>query len=212
MTDVQRRRRASYQSILDHFDANAALWSAKRPIAQTVEAWRGLLAKVATQAQIQARDTTGMTRSREEQEAFVIGEAMTLVHRLRAYARVEGDPELLAAVDVTASTLETVSDADLVTTVGRITEAARARPDDVLAEYEVTPPLLDALDGEAATLLPQASSRDASEDATAVATARLKALFPRFVPLRRTLDDLVAGLIDDADFRDGYRQARKVDG
>lgn len=211
MTAQQRRRIASYQSILDHFDAHPDVWSAKPPVGKAIDAWRALLDDVAEQVAAQARDTTGKTRSRDQQEELVIDQTMTAVQRLRAYAKLEGDAELLPAVDVSESELVTMSDADLVATVGRITAAARERPEADLAPYEVTPPLLDALDAEAVTLLPQTSERDAAEDTRTVATARLAALVQEFPPLRDTLDDLVDGLIGDADFRDGYYQARKVD-
>ncbi len=212
MTNQQQRRLSSYQSILDHFDGQPQVWSGKPPAVKAIGAWRALLQEVRAQAQIQARNTTGQTLSHDEHEAFVIRLAMTLVQRLRAYARLENDPELLAIVDVSESDLLNTSEADRVRTLKTITNAARERDPAALVEYEVTEALLDELDAEAARLLPQTSARDGAEDAKTVATTQLAALFPQFPPLRDTLDDVVDGLLGDADFRDGYYQARKVDG
>lgn len=209
MTDEQRRRRASYQAILDHFDAHPDVWSGKDPAERAVGRWRSLLADVADQAKIQAKDTRGTTRSRDEQVDHVIDLAMPLIYKLRAYALLDGDPELLPLVDVSRTELDEMNDVEMVSELAVITGAARERLDAVDV-YEVTADELDTLDAEAEKVLPRQSTRVSAEDAQAVATARLRTLFGKFPPLRTVLDNLVDGVIGPGDFRDGYYQARKV--
>ena len=211
MNDQQLRRRASYQAVLDHFDAHPDVWSAKVPAVEAVGRWRALLARVAALETIQARDTTGKTRTREQQVEHVVDLAMSLCGRLRAYARLRDDAELLPIVDVNETELRTMNDADRASKLADVTAAARARLDALNPDFEVTVDELDALDADAATVLLKVGDRDSAEDERAVATERLRLLFPEFPKLREVLDDLVDHLLGNADFRDGYYQARKVD-
>lgn len=212
MTTQQRRRRDSYQAILDHFDAHPAVWSAKPPAVRAVGEWRTLLTRVAVFETVQARNTTGKTRTREEQVEHVVEIAGDLIGKLETYARLNDDPDLLAVVDLSPTDLRTLPDTERAARLADVTDAARARLGALAPDYEVTAEAVDAVDAEAALAVARAAARDDAEDDRTVATRRLGELFPAFPPLREALDEIVDHLLGDDAFRDGYYQARKVDG
>lgn len=212
MTDRQIQRLASYQRISNHFSDHADEWASEPVVGEVVTEWDGLLAGIREQRNKQALDTTGATRTKDQQVDHVIALTMTVAKRLRSYARLRDDAGLLPVVDVNETELDRMNDVDMVAEVAAITTAARQRPEDALAPFKVTPALLDELDAEAAKILPAEDRQDAAGDERAVATAELSRLFAAFPPLRDVLDDLVDSLIEDEAFRAGYYQARKVYG
>ena len=212
MNKIQIRRLASYQAISTHFDDHRDVWSTKAPIGEVITEWDRLLAEVREHAKTQAKDTTGATRTKSEQVDHVIELAMTLAKRLRSYARLRGDADLLPVVDVNKTELDQMNDVEMVDELADLTGAARERPADALAEFEVTPALLDELDAEAATIIPKEGVQRSTADDRTVATTRIRRLLSAFPPLRDVLDDLVDSMIDDEAFREGYYQARKVTG
>lgn len=210
MTDPQINRLASYQRISNHFSQNPDPWVGEPVVVEAVGEWDSLLAQVRDARDKQAEDTEGTTRTKDQQVDHVIGLTMTLVKRLRSYARMRDDAGLLPVLDVSESGLDRMNDVDMVAEVKAITTAARERPAEALAPFKVRPELLDEVDAEAMRVLPKEDDQDAAIDARAVATASLRRLFSAFVPLRDVLDDLVDSVVEDEAFRAGYLQARKV--
>ncbi len=209
MNQTQTKRLDSYRNVRTFFAERPGVWAGIAPIERVIGEWGQIIDAIDEQARIQERDTTGATRTKEEQATHVIGLAETLTKKLRAFARLGGDADLLPIVDVSRTELDRMNREELVRALDNVTDAARERLAD-LAPYRVTEAELDTLDAEAGAIVGRKERQQGGKDARTVATAELRTLFARVPPLRDILDDLVDALVEDESFRMGYEQARKV--
>jgi hypothetical protein len=134
---------------------------------------------------------------------------MGLVLKLRGYAKVNKDNVLLVAVNYSESDLRTGPEQDLVTRCRLI--LARGREyQPKLTDYQVTKSTLSALQTAIDTFAPLSSQRDAVSKERTTATANIAALLDELRQRLDTLDDLIPGLVNNADFVATYKQSRLV--
>jgi hypothetical protein len=196
--------------VLAHLDGKPALWNGLAPVADTVQAVRNLVQAVTEQGYTQSeRTTTGYTLDKETRKEAMCSLAMSLVLKLRGYAKVNKDNVLLMAVNYSESDLRTGPEQDLVTRCRLI--LARGREyQPKLADYQVTKSTLSALQTAVDAFAPLSSQRDAVSKERTTATANIAALLDELRLRLDTLDDLIPGLVNNADFVATYRQSRLV--
>ena len=194
--------------VLAHLDSKPALWNTLPPVASTVQAVRACVEAVTEQGFTQSeRSTLGHTLDKEARKELMCNLAMGLVLKLRGYAKVNKDNVLLMAVNYSESDLRTGPEQDLVTRCRLI--LARGREyQPKLADYQVTKSTLSALQTAVEAFVPLSSKRDAVSKERTTATANIAALLDELRQRLDTLDDLVPGLVGNADFVATYRQSR----
>jgi hypothetical protein len=194
--------------VLAHLDGKPALWNGLPPVANTVQEVRACVQAITEQGFTQSeRSTPGYTLDKEARKEAMCSLAMGLVLKLRGYAKVNKDNVLLMAVHYSESDLRTGPEQDLVTRCRLI--LARGREyQPKLADYQVTKSTLSALHTAIDAFVPLSSQRDAVSKERTTATANIAALFDALRQRLDALDDLVPGLVNNADFVATYKQSR----
>ena len=200
------------RSTLHHFDAHPDAWDADGPLGELVGTLRQRFREITDAATAQAAgDTRGLTEDRDAALETAAGRLAHLGEKVGGYALVVGDADLRRAVEHTAYEWARMSQADFVRNAAdalRRTEAVL----DELGPYKVTPEEVAAARAAVAEVPRLTADRDAAEDQGAVATDALPATYTRAVPTLTALDRLVPGLVDDAAFVAGYREAHQIPG
>ena len=211
MNRRQQNTHAMHVAVLTLLDSRATAWTGKTPAVEAVAALRGPVEAAAAIARERDRlDAEGLTDAKAEARDAMEAAAMRLVEAVRPYARVTKDTVLLAEVNVTAAWFDRASDAGAVSRAERIRAATAGRLAD-LAGYEVTQKDVDALAETIAAFSPTGAVRDAQGGQREARTGTLAAAFRAARKALKVLDDVVPGVVRDAELAAEYRRVRRTD-
>ena len=200
-----------HAAVLNLFDRRPEEWADETPVEETVARLRGVFESVARiEAERQQMGTIGLTAEKTGARRTMEAATMRLVYAARPYARKIGDKVLEAEVNTTPNTLAKASDAAALGRAGRVLAAVEGRIGE-MAAYKVTKADVDALRTAAAAVVPAGAVRDSTGGQREARTEALGPLFTEATDLLDDLDDVVEGVIEDAEFRAEYARVRRTD-
>jgi hypothetical protein len=210
--------RKSYQNahtmhaaVLDLFDRRPEAWAGEGPAEESVARLRGVFGNVARiEAERLRMGTTGLTAEKTDARRTMEAAAMRLVRAARPYARKIGDEVLLAEVDTSENKLAKATDAAAVGRAGRVLAAVEDRVGE-MAAYKLTKDDVEALRKATADVVPAGALRDSTGGQREARTEALGPLFTEATAVLDDLDDVVEGVIEDAEFRAEYARVRRTD-
>ena len=200
-----------HAAVLDLFDRRPEAWTGEAPAEETVARLRGVFGNVARiEAERQRLGTTGLTAEKTDARRTMEAATMRLVYAARPHARTIGDQVLLAEVDTTPNKLAKASDAAAVGRAGRVLAAVEGRVAE-MAAYKLTKADVEALRTAVAAVVPAGAVRDSTGGQREARTEALGPLFKEATAVLDDLDDVVEGVVEDAEFRAEYARVRRTD-
>lgn len=210
MNQSQLNYLAMANQVVLHVDSQPALWNGSAPIAGVINEIRAFVTALSQQGLTQSqRQTTGYTQNKEAQKDVMCKLALNLVFKLRGYAKVNKDNVLLQAVDYSESDLRRNPEMDVVNRCQTIHDKGREYLKKA-AEYQLTSESLKAFQTAIDTFRPLTTQRDQISNSRTTITANIATILEQLRERLDMLDDLVNGLITDADFVATYRKSRTV--
>lgn len=211
MTQRQQNTHRMHTAVLDLLDRKDGLWKRTPAAADAVAAFRAPVERAAAaNAERDGLGTTGLTANKAAARDAMEAAAMRLVLAARPFARVSGDGALLAAVDVKPSGFDRATEGGAVDLAQRVLGAVEPRLAD-LAGYNVSAKEVGALRSAIAAFTTAGPVRDATGGQREARTGSLSAAFREARTALRVLDDVVPGVIGDAELAAEYRRVRRTD-
>ena len=155
-------------------------------------------------------DTRAHTKTKNEKLSALGSRTGRLAIRARALARINKDNELLLATDYTKRQIERGSDQDTMNAIHKIVSAVEPHEAILVADYNLGETELAEIKTETEAVDRLIVDRTTTNAAGKSATAQVSDLVQDLVEEWELMDDLVEGIIDDADFVDTYYTTRRI--
>ncbi len=198
------------KTTLSLLDSKPTLWNSFPPVVQTVEGTRLYLSTLEQYGRDQAEgNTTGHTQNKEIQKKMMCDLAWNLMRKLRGFARINKKAVLLKAIDFSKTGLNEGAEAEVIQRCQLIHNKGQEYLSQ-LAGFQVSAELLQTLQTAIKTLEPLPAQRDVVEKTRVTTTANIETLIGQLREDLITLDDLIASMVEEADFVATYQQVRQL--
>jgi hypothetical protein len=211
MTQAQDDITTMFETALGALDQNKSVWEGRAAFLDAVTRAKDGTATIRNTIGKQQTPTTGLTEDKEASRADLEDRLIGLAAQLSAYAAKSGDHHLGAQVEMTRSSLDRLSESDLLQTAKRVADTGTDNFA-ALADYGVTKAELQALN-DARTKFQdiKGSPRDAVVGRK-VATMSLPAAIVSVRSIfRNEIDKMIIPFrATDPDFYNAYSTARII--
>lgn len=197
-------------TVLSGCNAQKELWENKVPITAAITAIIGNRTEIAGLALDQKSLTTkGATATLNDEFENMVYLAMGIIQRLRPYAMVTNNKELLSKVDYSPSEIIQRKKADCLNICKVVLQAGIEYLPNA-TDYELTQEMLDTFESSinGASLL--SGNRDAIIGTRKTATDQIPVLVGRIRKQLEILDDLIPAMIADEKFVRTYQNNRRI--
>ena len=197
-------------TVITGMDASDALWSEIKPIADAVLNIKGHQGELDGLAFEQASGTTkGATQTLQANQEAMAGLAVQVVQKLRPFAVVGNNKDLLARIDYTISDFTHGKQIDALNRCKIVLEEGRKYQPE-MADYKLSVEELDALEAAINGVAMLSGNRDSIIGTRKTATDGIPVLIDRIRTQLELLDDLVPALVGDAAFVQTYKNNRRI--
>lgn len=197
-------------TVLSGCNADKALWENKKPIADVISIVTGNRTEISGLSQEQSSaTTTGATKTFYAEMENMVDLTMNVIQRLRPYATVTKNNELLSKIDYSKSDLDHGKQIDCINKCKIVLEQGLQYLSDA-TDYELTQEMLDTLQSSINGIALLSGNRDAIIGTRKTATDQIPELINRIRVQLTMLDDLVPALIPDEKFVQTYKNNRRI--
>ncbi len=197
-------------TVISQLNASAAIWSDKKPIAEVVLKIKAQKSELESLAVKQTSAITkGATMTLKAKQAAMVNLAMQVIQKLRPFATVTNNQDLLSRIDYTISDFTHGKQIDALSRCMIVLETGR-RYQAEMAGYELGPEELDALEAAINEVTTLSGKRDGIIGLRKTATDSIAALIDQIRHQLELLDDLIPGLVTDPTFVQTYKNNRRI--
>jgi hypothetical protein len=210
MDQVQTNRTTMFNTVAAYLDSHNPVWSGMAPLAAAVLALKEKIVAIATAAQ-QQETPLGVTDSKAAARDALEDVLFLTCQALAVLGHASNDHDLLAVTELARSSLQRMTDADLITRATVVLERANVRKTE-LATLQVTQGNLDEL---TQALENFSTLKTQPRTASAERAAQTQSLESLIRDANAILRDRIDRMVDlfgrtNAEFVSGYRSARVV--
>jgi len=189
---------------------NLQVWENIKPIANQVTQLKKKLSIIDSLSVKQADNSSiGLTALKSKHLEIMLSQGYEIALKIRGYARVNNDVELLSAVDYSESRFKMGPVNDLINRCKIVVKVGRENLSK-LKDYKVSAASLNALEASIQLMDPISSKRDQHRTERTTITANISTILSETRELLDITDDLVRGLVEDKDFIKTYFKAREL--
>lgn len=198
-------------SVMQFLNSNADQWNSNAHITKQVQDIQETTDKIRQAALVQdGSKTTGLTGEKRERFGRMTLNTGKLVRKLRAYAKLNKDAQLLQKVDHSISSIKDGSDEESLIRCENVVNVAEGIKDSLVAEFALNESLIGAIRDDIAAIRILISTRTDTGSEGVVATSAIKDNIAMLHAHFDILDDLVYGIIDAEEFLQLYANNRQI--
>ena len=211
MTQDQEDITAMFETTLTLLDQNNAIWTGRAAFADAVTRARNGTTDIRSKTGQQESPTSGVTGDKAQARNDLEAKMLEVADQVAAFAAKSNDNDLAAKVEMTKSSLDRMSDSDLVQAANRVTEAATVNLA-ALAPYGVTQAEVTSLDAAATKFEDmKGSTRDAIVGRKVATMSLPDAIGSVRSIFRNEIDKMMTAFKKpNPDFYNGYFAARII--